>query len=137
MDMGVESYLLAASVIGVLGQRLVRSVCPACAVDDDALSQAEALGWTDVRQQWVESSDGEHFVKACGCEQCLGSGYRGRRSLFEVLSVDAEMRHLLASEPEKMNRYVADLGMRTMRQDGLLCAAEGKTTVAEVLRVTG
>jgi len=138
MDMGVESYLLASSVIGVLGQRLVRSVCPACAAEDiDALPQAEALGWTAIKDQWAALPGDEHFVKACGCEQCLGSGYRGRRSLFEVLSVDAEMRHILASEPEKLSRYVVNLGMRNLRQDGLLCAAKGETTVAEVLRVTG
>jgi len=138
MDMGVESYLLASSVIGVLGQRLVRSVCPACAADDGAaLSQAEALGWTEIQQQWGALFEGEHFVQAVGCEQCLSSGYRGRRSLFEVLTVDAEMRHILASEPEKLSRYAADLGMRTLRQDGLLSAAKGETTVAEVLRVTG
>ncbi|MBN4073521.1 type II/IV secretion system protein, partial [Mariprofundus ferrooxydans] len=138
MDMGVESYLLASSVIGVLGQRLVRSVCPACAAaDKDAIAQAEALGWTAVKDQWANSSENECFVKACGCELCLGSGYKGRRSLFEVLSVDAEMRHILASEPEKLSRYATGLGMRTLRQDGLLSAAKGETTVAEVLRVTG
>ena len=139
MDMGVESYLLASSVIGVLGQRLVRSVCPVCAAADVAvLPEAEALGWREVQQKWGAALSGvEQFVKADGCEQCLGSGYRGRRSLFEVLGVDAELRHLLASEPEKASRYVADHGMRNLRQDGLLCAAAGETTVAEVLRVTG
>jgi len=138
MDMGVESYLLASSVIGVLGQRLVRSVCAECSTDDTAaVPQAEALGWREVQEKWDSVAGSERFVKACGCEKCLGSGYRGRRSLFEVLSVDAEMRHLLASEPEKVSRYVADLGIRNLRQDGLLCAAAGETTVAEVLRVTG
>jgi len=138
MDMGVESYLLASSVIGVLGQRLVRSVCPACAAADaNVLPQAEALGWDVVKDKWAALSGDEHFVRAGGCDQCLGSGYRGRRSLFEVLSVDADMRHILASEPERLSRYVADLGIRGLRQDGLWCAAAGETTVAEVLRVTG
>ncbi len=138
MDMGVESYLLASSVIGVLGQRLVRSVCPYCAVDDTAaLPQAEALGWDEVQQQWGDLAPDEHFVQAGGCEHCLSSGYRGRRSLFEILSVDEPLRHMLATEPERLGRHLSEQGMRTMRQDGLLCAAAGETTVAEVLRVTG
>jgi len=138
MDMGVESYLLASSVIGVLGQRLVRSACSVCAAADaDALPQAQALGWGDVRQHWGSLVEVERFVQVVGCEQCLGSGYRGRRSLFEVLTVDAELRHLLSSEPQSVSRYVANQGIRSMRQDGLLCAAAGETTVAEVLRVTG
>jgi len=138
MDMGVESYLLASSVIGVLGQRLVRSVCPHCAAADaTVLSQAEALGWSTVRQGWPDLASDEHFVQAVGCEHCLSSGYRGRRSLFEILSVDEPLRHMLATEPERVGRYLSEQGMRTMRQDGLLCAAAGETTVAEVLRVTG
>jgi len=76
-------------------------------------------------------------VQAEGCEHCLSSGYRGRRSLFEILNVDEPLRHMLASEPERVGRYLSEQGMRTMRQDGLLCAAAGETTVAEVLRVTG
>jgi len=138
MDMGVESYLLASSVIGVLGQRLVRSVCPHCATDDaTALPQAEALGWKSVQQNWPDMVQNEHFVQAGGCEHCLSSGYRGRRSLFEMLSVDEPLRHMLATEPERVGHYLSGQGMRTMRQDGLLCAAAGETTVAEVLRVTG
>jgi len=138
MDMGVESYLLASSVIGVLGQRLVRSVCPHCRSDDAAaLPQAEALGWGVVQQNWPDLVPAANFVQAGGCEHCLNSGYRGRRSLFEVLSVDEPLRHMLATEPERVGRYLAEQGMRTMRQDGLLCAAAGETTVAEVLRVTG
>jgi len=138
MDMGVEPYLLASSIIGVLGQRLVRSVCPSCSVEDSsALPQAEVLGWSNVWQQWGGAVGAEYFVAAVGCDYCLSSGYRGRRPLFEVLKVDAELRHLLASEPARVNSYVAAQGMRTMRQDGLLCAAAAETTVAEVLRVTG
>jgi len=138
MDMGIESYLLASSVIGVLGQRLVRSSCPHCScADESSLPQAEALGWHDTRQQWRDLAVAEKFVKADGCDFCLHSGYRGRRPIFEVLTVDEKLRHMLATEPEQIGRYVSDQGMRTLRQDGLLYAAAGDTTVAEVLRVIG
>jgi len=138
MDMGVESYLLASSVIGVLGQRLVRSSCPHCScADESALSQAEALGWSDTRQQWSDLAIVEKFVKADGCDFCLHSGYRGRRPIFEILTVDEKLRHMLATEPELVGRYVSEKGMRTLRQDGLLYASSGDTTVAEVLRVIG
>ena len=138
MDMGVESYLLASSVIGVLGQRLVRSSCPHCSCADiSALSDAEALGWADVQQQWGGLATADNFVKVEGCDVCLHSGYSGRRPIFEVLTVDEKFRHMLATEPELVGRYVSEKGMRTLRQDGLLYASSGDTTVAEVLRVIG
>jgi len=140
MDMGVESYLLASSVIGVLGQRLVRSSCLHCSYTDKSLNlEAKALGWADTRQQWGEDDSVEKFVKAKGCDACLHSGYHGRRPIFEVLTVDEKFRHILATEPALVNHYVSEQeqAMRTMRQDGLLYAASGETTIAEVMRVTG
>lgn len=138
IDMGIEPYLLASSIVGVLGQRLVRSVCPKCAVTDvEAQAQAAAMGWLDVKQQWPELVQQEHFVKGPGCSHCLGSGYRGRRSIFEMLEVGPELQHVLSAEPERLVRYFSKQKMRTLKQDGLLAASEGLTTVAEVLRVTG
>jgi len=138
MDMGVESYLLASSVIGVLGQRLVRRVCKHCAVPDpEGLAQAQALGWDEVKCCWPDLASHDGFVKSTGCKECLGSGFYGRRSIFEMLTVDAETRHVLASEPEQLSKFLSGRKMRSLRQDGLMAAARGETTVAEVLRVTG
>jgi len=138
MDMGVESYLLASSVIGVLGQRLVRSSCKQCAEKDVSMvSQAEGLGWKNIQTQWHAMAPTEHFVRSTGCEACLHSGFHGRRPIFEILQVDEPLRHLLSMEPARVNQYVSEQGMRTMQQDGLLFAADGQTTVSEILRVTG
>lgn len=138
MDMGVESYLLASSVIGVLGQRLVRSICKHCSEPDPhGLEHARTQGWEEIIQRWPELAQAPHFLTAQGCEHCLGSGYRGRRPIFEMLPVSTELRHMLATEPEKVARYVSQLGIRTLKQDGLLAAARGETTIAEVIRVMG
>lgn len=138
MDMGVESYLLASSVIGVIGQRLVRSVCKHCAVPDPhGLEHALGQGWQKITEAWPELTKNPTFVRGTGCDHCIGSGYRGRQSIFEMLPVDAALRHLLSTEPEKVMGYVSELGMRTLKQDGILAAARGETTLAEVLRVTG
>lgn len=138
MDMGVESYLLASSVIGVIGQRLVRSVCKHCAEPDPhGLEHALGQGWQKITEAWPELTKNPKFVRGTGCDHCIGSGYRGRQSIFEMLPVDAALRHLLSTEPEKVMGYVGELGMRTLKQDGILAAARGETTLAEVLRVTG
>ncbi|MDQ6976066.1 MAG: ATPase, T2SS/T4P/T4SS family [Mariprofundaceae bacterium] len=138
MDMGVEPYLLASSIIGVLGQRLVRTVCPECAsLDANGQVQAEALGWKKIQNQWPAFTMQENFMKSNGCAVCFGAGYRGRQPIFEMLRVDEPMRHLLSSEPEKIGQLVATLGMRRLLQEGLMTAARGETTISEVLRVAG
>lgn len=138
MDMGVEPYLLASSVIGVLGQRLVRAVCPQCQQSDTkGKAQAETLDWQKMNQQWPILDEEENFTHGTGCPHCLGSGYRGRRSIFEMLEVDAQLQHILSAEPEKTIQYFAQQKMRTLKQDGLFSAAEGLTTVEEIVRVTG
>lgn len=138
MDMGVESYLLASSVIGVMGQRLVRSICSHCAEPDPhGLEYARSQGWDDIAHRWPELTREPGFMRAAGCDHCLGSGYRGRQPIFEILPVSTELRHLLATEPEQVARHVNQLGIRTLKQDGILAAARGETTIAEVIRVTG
>ncbi len=138
MDMGVEPYLLASSIIGVLGQRLVRAVCPQCSeTDSKALVAAESVGWTKIQQQWPLLKKPAHFSHGLGCSHCLGSGYRGRRSIFEMLEVNGELQHLLSVEPEKIINYFTENKIRTLQEDGLLAAAEASTTIEEVLRVTG
>jgi len=136
MDMGVEPYLLASSIIGVIGQRLVRSTCPYCQQEDDNAQQfMESMKWTQIKLPNVALSP--KFVKSTGCDYCLGSGYRGRQSIFEMLEMDSEIQHTLSIEPEKIMPLLATRHMRTLQQDGLLAAADGITTIEEVLRVTG
>ncbi len=138
MDMGVEPYLLASSVIGVIGQRLVRSVCTYCQEPDDvAYQQAEAMDWANVLEQWPVLTGSVEFVKGSGCPHCLGSGYRGRRSIFEILEVSSDLQHMLSVESEKIGKYFSNHVIRSIKQDGLLAAAQGRTTLEEVLRVAG
>ncbi|MCF2132699.1 MULTISPECIES: type II secretion system ATPase GspE [Burkholderiaceae] len=118
-DMGVEPYLLASSLLGVLAQRLVRQLCPVCkrqSVDDG-------------RVQW-------HPV---GCDQCGHSGYTGRRGVYELLVIDDAIRTLIhrnASDAELLQRARAG-GMRTLREDAQRWLDTGVTSLEEVLRVTG
>ncbi|MCF7980437.1 MAG: type II/IV secretion system protein [Pseudomonadales bacterium] len=138
MDMGVENYLLATSVIGVLAQRLVRRNCPHCqGKDENAEISAKSLGFEKVRERWPELTANPEFTQGNGCEYCLGTGFRGRRSIFEMFEVNDDIRHVISTEPEKLGQLLERQKMRRLREDGLLRAAKGETTVAEVIRVAG
>ena len=131
-DMGVEPYLLASSLLGILAQRLVRQLCPACKeerVEDDGEAQraegAEAQG----RTQW-------HPV---GCERCGQSGYAGRRGVYELLLMDDDIRPLVHRNAADAEIFAAARaqGMRTLREDANRWLETGRTSLEEVLRVTG
>jgi general secretion pathway protein E len=130
VDMGVEPFLLASSLIGVGAQRLVRCLCPECrqpAATDAA--QLAALGFTP--------ASGTYYA-AQGCPECNHTGYRGRTGIYELLSVDNEQRRLIhdrASE-QALREQVLAHGLRTLRDDGLRLAASGVTSLEEVVRVT-
>ena len=131
-DMGVEPYLLASSLLGVLAQRLVRTLCPACRVAAPP-SAGEArlvagLGLPAPQPVWT----------APGCAQCNDTGYRGRSGVYELLVVDDAMRRMIhdgASEPALRDAALRS-GMRTLRVDGARWVAEGATSLAELVRVT-
>ncbi len=131
-DMGVEPYLLASSLLGVLAQRLVRTLCPACRVAAPP-SAGEArlvagLGLSASQTVW----------SAPGCAQCNDTGYRGRSGVYELLVVDDAMRRMIhdgASEPALRDAALRS-GMRTLRVDGARWVAEGTTSLAELVRVT-
>ncbi len=138
MDMGVENYLLATSVIGVLAQRLVRRACPHCqTVDEQSRLSAESLGFSKIQQQWPELAQDARFTTGEGCEHCLDTGFKGRRSIFEMFEVNDEIKHVISTQPEQLGKLLEQQAMRKLQEDGLLRAARGQTTVAEVLRVTG
>ena len=131
-DMGVEPYLLASSLLGVLAQRLVRTLCPVCRTAAPP-SPGEAklvagLGLPASQPVWT----------APGCAQCNDSGYRGRSGVYELLVVDDAMRRMIhdgASEPALRDAALRS-GMRTLRVDGARWIAEGATSLAELVRVT-
>ncbi|MGA1194302.1 MAG: type II secretion system ATPase GspE [Kiritimatiellia bacterium] len=133
IDMGVEPFLIASTMEGVLGQRLVRTICSACKTaydpEDDILQQ---LGLTR------ESIGGRSFYYGEGCAACNQTGYKGRRGIYEYLRVSDPIRQLINErKPTLVIRDKAvELGMRTLREDGIRCVLDGYTTVEEVLKYT-
>lgn len=133
LDMGVEPYLAASSLIGVVAQRLVRQNCLNCAQPteetDDAL---RSLGITR------EEAESGRLMRGVGCDKCQGTGYRRRTGLFEFFLVDENIRRMTVerASASAMKQYAVDhQGMRTLLGDGKLAVLAGKTTIEEVLRV--
>ena len=133
IDMDVAAYLIASTLEAVLGQRLVRTICKNCKQPyeptDEILAQ---LGLTR------EQVGGQPFYFGAGCEICNQTGYKGRKGLYEYLRVSEAIRNLIADRrPTLVIREKArELGMRTMREDGIRNILDGYTTVEEVLRYT-
>ena len=133
IDMGIEPYLISASVIGVLAQRLVRKVCPHCQRPTKPSNEIlEQLGITS--QEGLE----ENFVEAKGCEECFGSGYKGRHGIYELMQINEKVRHLISkgADLDTIAHLVAQQGMRSLRLTGIDLARRGVTTLQEVLRAT-
>ncbi|MBM4442218.1 MAG: type II secretion system ATPase GspE [Candidatus Rokubacteria bacterium] len=130
-DMGVEPYLLSSVLEGVLAQRLVRRICESCRVaDTPARAELEAIG--------VDPNGAYTLFRGKGCEDCRGTGYRGRFGIYELFPITEDVRSLVlrrASTPE-IRRHAIEAGMMTLRYDGWLKARDGLTTVEEILRVT-
>ena len=134
LDMGVEPFLVASSLIGTVAQRLVRRVCPFCSEPDTPrVETLEAIGLTE--QDWAGETP---FRRGKGCERCQHSGFKGRQGLYELLTVDERIRRLTverASSTELKDHGVQVQDMRTLFGDGKLAVLEGRTTPEEVLRV--
>ena len=137
LDLGVAPYLLNATVIGVLAQRLVRQLCPACKQPDLALTlpalQAALPGVPVL-------GENEPFQphRPVGCPACRQSGFRGRRGLFELLTVNEAVRSAVREVPDLdlLRRHSLAEGLQPLRRAGLRQVAEGRTTLDEVLRST-
>jgi len=131
LEMGVEDYLLASSLLGVLAQRLVRRVCANC--------RTPITLEAGVREE-VAGRDREPFeaVEGKGCEVCANTGYRGRAGIYELLPVNEQIRQLILkrSSSDVIRDQAVKLGMRSLRDDGWRSVRHGVTTVAEVVRVT-
>ena len=130
VDMGIEPFLLASSLIGVGAQRLVRRLCLECRKPFAAdAAQLRALG--------LAPTDGTLY-SAQGCDACGDSGYRGRTGIYELLTVDDDMRRLIhdrASE-QTLREHALSRGMRSLRDDGMRWAGQGLISLEEVVRVT-
>jgi type IV pilus assembly protein PilB len=133
IDMGCEPFLVAATLEGVLGQRLLRRICPDCRV---AYKPSQAV----LAQLGIKPSDlGENqFYTGQGCEKCNDTGYRGRQGLFELLDMSNPIRDLIAQRAATvvLKQKAQELGMRTLREDGIRNIFDGITTIEEVLKYT-
>ena len=128
VDMGIEPFLVASSLSGILAQRLVRVLCPACKKPYEPTAEETKLFRTKPSR----------LYRAAGCEKCFSTGYYGRSGIFEFLVPGQEMRPMILKnqDGDTLKRHAVSKGMRTMMEDGLEKAAEGITSLEEVLRVT-
>jgi len=130
IDMGIEPYLLSSALIGVLGQRLVRTVCPSCKTSYIASPEIlERYGWADRKGMKLEQGR--------GCEECYDSGYKGRIGIHEILEADATLQDLITGNPsrDELEHYMQLTKHRSLFDDGLGRVASGYTTIEEVSRV--
>lgn len=134
-DIGMEAYVIAAALEGLVSQRLVRTLCTECAMPATATDlerDAAELGFR------LERREGDRFLVASGCGVCLGTGYRGRSGIFEVVAVDDELRNIIKQGVGTafMKQFFAVRGVPTLRRSGVELARSGKTSLREVIRMT-
>lgn len=135
VDMGVEPFLVASSLLAVLAQRLVRVVCPDCRVP--SLPTYEELGKIGLSPEDVKRKGG-FIYKSQGCPRCLKTGYTGRVGIYELLIIDDDIRHMILKNTDstEIKKLAISKRMDTLRDDGAKKVLEGMTTIDEVLRVT-
>jgi general secretion pathway protein E len=133
-DLGVPPYLISATVIGVLAQRLARTLCPACKLPDDATSNATL----DAALVPWKLKGAPRIYKAVGCLECRMTGYRGRAGLYEMMSLtEAALGHIHPKfDEDALRRQAVADGMHPLRAAGVMKVAEGLTTLEEVMRTT-
>ncbi len=130
IDMGVEPFLLSSALIGMMAQRLVRTVCGECRSEHVATADALArLG--------VSTVENVRLARGRGCGSCYDSGYRGRAAIHELVSCDAELQRLIVENPsrDQLDDFLTRNDFRSIRSDGIARALRGSTTIEEVLRV--
>jgi type II secretory ATPase GspE/PulE/Tfp pilus assembly ATPase PilB-like protein len=129
LDMGIEPFIINSSLIGVVGQRLIRKICPAC---------KEETTVTDKIFEEIGITGPVKVYRGKGCTKCRHTGYYDREGLFELVVISEAIQKLTvqkATESEIREQALKE-GYRTMRQEGLVKVTEGITTIEEVIRVT-
>jgi general secretion pathway protein E len=133
LDMGIEPFLVASSLVAIVAQRLVRILCSACRQSyHPSLDELAKLGVS------AERASATTWFRAGGCSECLSTGYRGRIGIYEILVLDDELRALVLAKTDanSIKARAMEHGMRTLREDGAQKVVSGITTTEEVLRVT-
>ena len=131
VDMGLESYLLSSALNGAVAQRLARTICPACATK---YYPSEAV----LADAGLSHMVGKAFKRGMGCQQCHDSGFKGRVGIYEVMEVTPEIRRMVhhAAPTHELREKIKQSGGLSLRDEGVLIAIDGKTSLEEVLRVT-
>jgi type IV pilus assembly protein PilB len=130
LDMGIEAFLVASSVLAIVGQRLVRRICPSCVTTYTP---------TDAEMMFYTASGGpakEAFYRGAGCRFCSGTGFKDRIGVYELLTITPEIRRLVVGSPteEDLRAQAIAQGMRTLRQEAIDLVARDVTTLAEVMK---
>jgi general secretion pathway protein E len=136
MDMGIEPFLIATTIRAVQAQRLVRRLCKNCAQPATVLAKIETQVTQLLPNEWINSPP--HWLQAVGCSQCQKTGYQGRMGIYEFVHLTPEMETLILNRAQttEMRQLANQQGFRTLREDGLIKAYLGMTSLEEVLRVT-
>jgi type IV pilus assembly protein PilB len=131
-DMGVEPFLISSSVIGIVAQRLVRTICTNC-------KQSYTPSKEVIDEIGVQLPKGDlKFYRGTGCKACKNTGYKGRLGIFEMLLLNDKIRDLILAKTSstQIKRIAQEAGMKTLREDGIVKMLAGVTTIDEVIRVT-
>jgi type IV pilus assembly protein PilB len=133
IDIGVQPFLVASSVRAIMAQRLVRRLCKNC-------TQPGELAETELRALRIEPGQlrDAQVMKPIGCEQCRQIGYKGRTGIFEIFVIDDEVRHMINKRNSTLmlRQRARELGMRTLREDGVRKVLAGLTSAEEVISIT-
>jgi type IV pilus assembly protein PilB len=131
VDMDIEPFLISASLLGVISQRLVRRICPQCVTEYNAEARDYAL-------LGLKNGNGLKLKLGKGCSYCHGSGYKGRTGIFEIMPILSGHRHLIdrRASSDELREYAVSQGMTTLKESAAQLVLEGITTIDELLRVT-
>ena len=130
IDMGVEPYMLSSALLGVVAQRLIRSICPAC--------KTQFICPPELADRYhFDKSKKIYLAKGRGCQSCYDSGYSGRLPIHEILTSTEDLQKLIVKNPSKdqLTAFVRDNNINTLYDDGLARVLESKTTIDEIIRI--
>jgi general secretion pathway protein E len=132
LDLGIASYLIHSTVLGIMGQRLVRTLCPAC----KAPTEISDIEWASITRPF-KATKPKTAMKAVGCVECRNTGFRGRSGIYEMLTITPRLRKLITPNTElaEIKKLAYQEGMQPLMLNGLEKVAAGLTTIEEVLKV--
>ena len=134
VDMGVQPFMVASSLIGILAQRLVRTVCPDCR--EPYVPTDEEMAQIGLKREQIPRPG--FIYRPRGCPRCLSTGYTGRSGIYEIMRIDESVQHLVLrnADSNTIKKAAQARGMLTLREDGAVKVASGITTIEEIMRVT-